>query len=64
MGKLRINMKEKTLYYLVAWADDRSTSYNWVSIEDIQKNPDKYSHSRCTIYQKVDIEQLLKNEKN
>jgi hypothetical protein len=57
-------MKEKTLYYLVAWADDRSTSYNWVSIEDIQKNPDKYSHSRCTIYQKVDIEQLLKNEKN
>lgn len=57
-------MKENKIYYLIAWADDRSTSYDWVSIEDIQKNPDKYSHSRCTIFQEVDIEQLLKNEKN
>ena len=57
-------MKENKIYYLVAWSDDRSTSYDWVSIEDIQKNPDKYSHSRCKIYQKVDIEQLLKNENN
>jgi hypothetical protein len=53
-------MKENKIYYLVASNDDRFASYDWVSIEEIQKNPDKYSHIRCTIYQKVDIEQLLK----
>jgi hypothetical protein len=52
-------MKEKTLYYLVAWSDDRSTSYSYVSVEDIQKDFDKYSHNRCTIYKKVDKEELL-----
>ena len=55
-------MKENKIYYLVGWNDDRFASYDWVSIEEIQKNPDKYSHIRCTIYQEVDIEQLLKNE--
>jgi hypothetical protein len=64
MGKLRIDMKENKIYYLVSWNDDRRSSYDWVSIEEIQKNPDKYSDSRCAIYQKVDIEQLLKNENN
>jgi hypothetical protein len=52
-------MNDKT-YYLVSWSDDRFTSYDWVSIEEIQKYPNTYKHSRCTIYQKVDIEQLLK----
>jgi hypothetical protein len=55
-------MKENKIYYLVAWADDRTTSYDWVSIEEIQKNPNTYKHSRCTIYEKVNVEQLLKNE--
>jgi len=57
-------MKENKTYYLVSWSDDRFTSYDWVSIEEIQKYPNTYKHSRCTIFQEVDIEQLLKNEKN
>jgi len=63
MGKLRIDMKENKIYYLVAWSDDRSTSYNWVSIDGEGKLV-SYDYEMMAFDDPVDIEQLLKNEKN
>ena len=56
-------MKENKIYYLVSWEDDRSTSYEWVSVEEIQKYPNTYKHSRCKIYERVSIEQILNKKK-